>query len=126
MAEMAITRGSTDPGLMPVERAQDDLVGAFAGPDAAYFRTRFERLARNEARPWEINWTAAVQGPVWAALRGSWLLFWIALILDTVALMLIARGLFPPPGAEPQQSLFSGLLVLVLGRLTIGVLADRL
>jgi glycine betaine/proline transport system permease protein len=126
MADMALTRGSTDPGLLPVERAQDDLVAAFAGPDAAYFRARFDRLARNEAKPWEANWAAAVQGPVWAALRGNWPLFWIALILDTVALMLIARGLFPPPDVEPGRSLLAGLLVLGIGRLAVGVLADRL
>ena len=126
MSEMAITRGSTDPGLMPVERAPDNLVADFAGADAAYFGARFDRLARNQAKPWEVNWQAAVQGFVWAALRGSWLLFWIGLLFDTVALMLIARAFFPPAEVEPGSTLFAGLIVLLGGRLLVGLLADRL
>jgi glycine betaine/proline transport system permease protein len=125
MSEMAIARGSTDPGLIPAERAPDDLLAQFAGSDAAYLAARFERLARKQAKPWEVNWDAAVQGPIWAALRGAWVLFWVSLILDTVALMLIARALFPPPGLEAQVAIVPGLLVLILGRLAVGVMADR-
>jgi glycine betaine/proline transport system permease protein len=125
MSEMAIARGSTDPGLMPVERAPDDLLNQFAGPEATYLAIRFERLARKQAKPWEVNWQAVVQGPIWAALRGSWVLFWVGLILDTVALMLIARALFPPAGVEGGTTFGAGLLVLVLGRLALGAVADR-
>ena len=65
------------------------LIREFAGPDAEYFQQRFMRLARNEAGFAELNWRAVLLGPFWGALRSNWLLYWISLIFDTVAIMLI-------------------------------------
>jgi glycine betaine/proline transport system permease protein len=125
MSDMAVARGSTDPGLMPVgTRPRRPLEPVRrAGSDVSGRPVRAPGAQAGEA--WEVNWQAVVQGPIWAALRGSWVLFWIGLILDTIGLMLIARALFPPAGVDTGTTLGTGLLVLVLGRLAQGLLADR-
>ncbi len=104
----------------------DDLIAEFAGPDASYFQEKFDRLARNAVSLFDVNWTVALHGPLWGALRGNWLMFWMALVSDTIGLMLIARAVFPPEGEEVGNSLIVGVAVLVLGRLLVGAIGDRL
>ena len=47
-----------------------------------------------------FNATAALLGPVWLAARRLWGLFWVFLILETLAIVQICRGLFADLGAS--------------------------
>ena len=57
------------------ELSGDELIAEFAGPNAAYYAAKFQRLAQNQSGPADLNWTAALLGPFWGALRANWIVF---------------------------------------------------
>ena len=106
--------------------ASDGLVEDFAGPDAAYFEEKFRALARRETGYFDLNIKAALHGPFWGALRGNWLIFWSALAFDVIGVLLIARGVARPEAGVGPMTVLAGVVVLLVGRLLIGLTADRL
>ena len=120
----------TDATVGEVSEAQErsgvELVAEFAGPNAAYYAAKFQRLAQNQSGPADLNWNAALLGPFWGAVRANWITFWIGLTFDTCAIMLLARGLFAEEGVPVGNSILIGLVVLAAGRLALGWSADRL
>lgn len=110
----------------PVASKTEDLVARFAGPDIEYCREKFDRLARNQTSVFDINRKAALQGPIWGALRGNWLAFWISLIFDVSGMMLLARGYFPPEDVATSNNIMQGILILIVGRVILGAIADRM
>ena len=83
-------------------------VATFVGSNGAYYATQFQRLAEGS---YTFNWAAALLGPLWAAARGLWSLFWVAMAADIIALIVIARGLWGPREEEVPLGVDGGTVV---------------
>lgn len=83
------------------QQALDASIARFAGANAAYYIRAFHRIHdATHALPRTFNIWAALLGPLWAASRAVWGMFWGFLILETIAWVQIGRGLWGNPGAE--------------------------
>ena len=78
----------------------DTSIASFVGPGADYYEREFERLGAVAGYATSFNPTAAVLGPFWLAARQLWGWFWPFLILETLALVQLCRGLFADLGAD--------------------------
>ena len=125
-----------------VER--DVSVGTFVGQNAVYYETVFERLQRNELPRWHLNIWGVLFPWFWAAWRGVWLMFWLALAIDMIAVVclmqvvkftpLLAEALLNPEANKTLIPRYSGWIevysvigwfLLVAGRLWMGSYANR-
>jgi len=115
----------------------------FADKDGDYYADTFLKLQQNKLGRFHVNWQAAIGSFIWARLRGNWLLFWIAFVIDLLAAVHVAL-VFKYTWAEAQavidakqnlvdryadwtqSHLMWAILVFVLGRLAFGMIADRL
>ncbi len=77
-----------------------DDVRTFIGSKAGYYRQRFEQLDAATGFVPAFNVSAAILGPVWLAARRLWIHFWVFLILETLAVVQLCRGLFADLGAS--------------------------
>lgn len=59
----------------------------FAGQNGAYYADKFWKIQNATLPRFHINWAAAIGSFFWASLRANWLLFWIAFIIDLVAMV---------------------------------------
>ncbi|THH36781.1 proline/glycine betaine ABC transporter permease [Aliishimia ponticola] len=113
----------------------------FAGPNGAYYADTFLKIQKNALGRWHINVAAMLGSFVWAALRGSWLLFLISFVIDLIAAVNLALVYKYSKAAADNadkdflvaryegwsdSSLIGAIVVFVLGRLAFGWLADRL
>ena len=75
-------------------------IATFVGAGASYYQRQFARL--QGARGWlpSLNGAALAWGPLWAASRGVWSLFWIGAAAELMALIQIGRGGFGNLGAD--------------------------
>jgi glycine betaine/proline transport system permease protein len=75
-------------------------IATFVGAGASYYQRQFARL--QGARGWlpSLNGAALAWGPLWAASRGVWSLFWIGATAELMALIQIGRGGFGNLGAD--------------------------
>ncbi|MEM6488180.1 MAG: ABC transporter permease subunit [Pseudomonadota bacterium] len=81
--------------------ALDGSIRSFAGKDGDYYIVAFNRIfEQSSIIPSTFNAAAALAGPMWAAARGVWSMFWAFLILEIIAWVQIGRGLWGNPGAE--------------------------
>jgi glycine betaine/proline transport system permease protein len=78
------------------------LVARFAVQNAPYYERVFDRIRRSPRRVWPFNISAALLGPVWAAARGTAVLFWIVFFLEMLAVVQIGVGLSGNLGAAEQ------------------------
>jgi glycine betaine/proline transport system permease protein len=85
-----------------VDREQlDASIAEFAGPAGDYYARAFNRIHESTGMaPRTFNAAAAVFGPLWAAARGVWGMFWGFLILEMIAWVQIGRGWWGDPGAD--------------------------
>ncbi len=107
--------------LQPKRSRELDLLEQFLGHSSNYYVQQFERLSHNR-RALSINRAALVAGPLWAAGRNLWSLFWLAALLDVVSLIFVAQGLWGDD-AYSQRALL-GVLLFGLFRSLIAVLAN--
>jgi len=84
-----------------VDREQlDASIKEFAGPCGDYYAEAFNRIHESTGLvPRTFNLFAALLGPLWAAGRGVWGMFWGFLILEMIAWVQIGRGWWGDPGA---------------------------
>ena len=79
----------------------DASIKEFAGPNGDYYVNVFHKI--HDATgffPNTFNLWAAVLGPLWAASRAIWGMFWAFLILEIIAWVQIGRGAWGNPGAD--------------------------
>jgi glycine betaine/proline transport system permease protein len=108
------------------------LIRSFVGPRAEYYETAFAAIQTAAGFPLTFNWAAAVLGPFWMAARNVWTLFWPSVLLETIAVASIARGLYrlnvadiPRAGeASAGKVLVFGLAMLLVTKIVGGLLAD--
>ncbi|MEM1315569.1 MAG: ABC transporter permease subunit [Pseudomonadota bacterium] len=81
--------------------ALDASIAEFAGANGAYYAAAFHKIHdATTALPRTFNLWAAVLGPIWAASRAVWGMFWGFLILEIIGWVQIGRGAWGNPGAE--------------------------
>ncbi|WP_299967323.1 ABC transporter permease subunit [uncultured Roseobacter sp.] len=81
--------------------ALDGSIREFAEVNGDYYVKAFHKIHDNTGfLPATFNLWAAVVGPMWAASRAVWGMFWGFLILEIIAWVQIGRGLWGTPGAE--------------------------
>ena len=124
---------------------RDVSVGTFVEQAEDYYAPVFEQVQRGSLPRWKMNIWALIAPWLWSALRGAWLLFWVSLALDMIAIVCFMQVIkFSPLLAEAQLDPSSnatlierysgwitvyswvGLLVFVLGRLWAGSTANRM
>lgn len=79
------------------------LVAQFAGPNAPYYREEFDRIGARSGFTWTFNFAAAILGPIWYGMRALWNWALPFLVLETFAIVQMARGLFGDLGAEARE-----------------------
>jgi glycine betaine/proline transport system permease protein len=79
----------------------DASIREFAGPNGDFYCRAFHKLHDSTGfLPRTFNLWAAILGPLWAASRAIWGMFWVFLILEIIAWVQIGRGAWGNPGAE--------------------------
>ena len=88
-------RHDVDPlaaGWMGIEENQlavSEAIDRFAGVNGAYYAREFHKIhCATGLKPTGFNAAAALFGPIWAAARGVWGMFWAFLILEIIAMAL--------------------------------------
>lgn len=97
-ADMKITAASD----IEVDGATlDQSIHDYAGPNSKAYVTAFQKI--HNATGWmpiTFHIWAAILGPIWAASRSIWGMFWAFLLLETVAWVQIGSGAWGDPGAD--------------------------
>ena len=123
---------------------RDISIDSFVGKNQLYYADVFDKIQRNELPVWRINLFALVIPWLWASWRGIWLVFWLSLAVDVVALACLMQVVkFTPllevalqnPDANttliPRYTnwielyTFVGWGLFFIGRLWIGYQANR-
>ena len=79
----------------------DASIGEFVGENQPYYSRAFHKIHSSTGfLPNTFNLMAAVLGPIWAAARGIWGMFWGFLILEMIAWVQIGRGWWGDPGSQ--------------------------
>lgn len=79
-----------------------ELIQLFAGSSGDYYTRAFRQIRGHAGFVLSFNLVAALLGPVWMAARGIRDLFWLALILEIIAVTMIAVGASGNLGFEQQ------------------------
>ncbi len=113
----------------------------FAGPNGAYYANVFLKIQKATLSRTHLNPVALVGSFIWAALRGSWLLFTIGFVIDLVAAINVALHFkFAKAAVDnvdraylvdryegwSQSHIIAAVVIFILGRLLFSWLADRL
>ncbi len=84
--------------------ALDASIKEFAQENGDYYVNAFHKIHdATGILPNTFNFWAAVLGPLWAASRAIWGIFWTFLILEIIAWVQIGRGLWGNPGADMAE-----------------------
>ncbi len=133
MPSEARTDGGADAPSKDASRQTDsgELIEAYAGPNAGYYLRQFERMSQRGFAGLGLNWAAAFGGPVWAASRHLWGLFWCVAVADVGGLIVLGRGLWghahkgaAAADADGIAVVISGLVLLAACRAVTGVAAN--
>ncbi len=128
--------GRTDGGAGAASRdthgqnRSAEIIEAYVGPNAGYYAREFERISRLGFFGLALNWAAMLGGPIWAAARGLWGLFWVSSVADLIGLILICRALWGQAGdvatgaGAGGMGVLVGLVVLAAFRGVTGLLAN--
>jgi glycine betaine/proline transport system permease protein len=101
-------------------------LAAFTERNADYYARAFERQARRRSLL-DPNWAALLVGPLWAAARRLWGLFWFGLLGELVAIILFVRAFAPAEAADEDvtpPSKLAPLALFVLLRLALSLAAN--
>ncbi len=91
-------------GAEQIETLERDVsVATFVERNEPYFRNVFERFQKGVLPRWNMNIWGLLVPWVWAAWRGVWLMFWISLAIDVLAIVCLMQVVkFSPLLAEAQ------------------------
>jgi len=123
---------------------RDVSIETFVETKANYYAPVFEKIQRGELPRWHMNLWGLLVPWLWAAWRGVWLMFWIALAIDVLAIVCLMQVVkFTPLLADAQINAAdnvtlidrysrwisnfgtAGVVILVAGRLWMGSSANR-
>ncbi len=86
--------------LREQRQIKDKALQEFIGPNANYYRRKFEAIDAKKGICFTFNWAAAALGTIWWVSRHMWSWFWVFLFVESIAIVQISRGLFADLGAE--------------------------
>ena len=94
----------TDQSIL--DRPERDItIEAFVGHNSGYYTDIFDKIQRDELPAWRINLFALIVPWLWASWRGIWLVFWLSLAVDVIALACLMQVVkFSPLLAEALQN----------------------
>ena len=89
-----------------LDRPERDItIEAFVGHNSGYYTDIFDKIQRDELPAWRINLFALIVPWLWASWRGIWLVFWLSLAVDVIALACLMQVVkFSPLLAEALQN----------------------
>jgi glycine betaine/proline transport system permease protein len=117
---MTNTKEGNNPSL---SKKEIDGLKRFLGSSIEYYLQSFNEII--QGKKYKLNLAAAMAGPLWAASRNVWFLFWALLVTDILGCISITRSLWSSE-AYSEASVAVGLGVLVVGRLIGGSVANSL
>ena len=122
---------------------RDVSVKKFVDTQENYFEPEFERIQKGERPVTSVNIWGLLIPWFWSAYRGLWLMFWVALAIDVLAIVCLIQILkYSPLLAEAQANAadnatlierygrwistfgWVGVIVLIAGRLWMGRVAN--
>ncbi|MCX4029473.1 proline/glycine betaine ABC transporter permease [Endozoicomonas sp. SM1973] len=116
---------SIDAGINSLPNKTKELaqLKQFLVHSSSYYSQQFNQLVHGKKL--SFNTAAVLFGPLWAAYRNIWVLFWLLSITDVIGLVIIGRSLW---GSEkyPEANLMMGISLLVMFRLLGGLVANQL
>ncbi len=77
-----------------------ELVEGFVGRNADYYAAAFHQIGQTRGFSRSFNPAALFFGPIWLGANFLWFAFWIAVVLEVVAIVLAGIGLFGDLGSE--------------------------
>ena len=84
---------------------RDVSIGSFVATNEQYYNGIFERLERAELPRWHMQIWALLVPWLWAAYRGVWLMFWLSLAIDMIAIACLMQVVkFTPLLADALQN----------------------
>lgn len=107
----------------------EHLLAQYTGPNAPYYAHEFEQVSKGGWAALRPNWAALALGPLWAASRGLWTWFWLAVAGEILGLIILGRGLWgvraedTAPGIE-RTTVLLGLAALIVVKLAEGLTAN--
>ncbi len=123
---------------------RDVTIGTFVDQAPDYYSDVFERIQRGVLPLWQMHIWGLIIPWFWSAARGVWLMFWLSLFVDVVALVclmqvvkftpLLATAELDPSGNATLITRYSGLVstyswvgwsLLIGGRIVMGAYANR-
>ena len=123
---------------------RDVTVNTFVDQAPDYYSEVFEKIQRGVLPLWQMNIWGLLLPWIWSAARGVWLMFWLSLFVDVVALVclmqvvkfspLLATAELDPSANAILIERYSGLIttyswvgwaLLIGGRLWMGAYANR-
>lgn len=81
---------------------REDLIPQFVESNPVYYQSQFRKIGSRARFTWTFNLVAAVLGPIWFGMRGLWNWGLPFIILETFAIIQLARGLFGDLGADAR------------------------
>jgi glycine betaine/proline transport system permease protein len=98
--------------------AQLEPLATFVERNSDYYAGAFEAIARRRQR-FTLNLAALAVGPLWAAARRLWGLYWFGLMGELLAVILVLRALLLPAeeGVSRQPRIVLGLALFAAVRL---------
>ncbi len=76
-------------------RTSDNAIAQFTGAmNETYYAETFHRIGESRGFVWTVNRAALLLGPVWFGFRGLWQWLLAFTIVETLALILVGRGLW--------------------------------
>ncbi len=78
-------------------------IAEFVQSNPSYYQTQFDHIGSRAGFTWTFNFIAALLGPIWFGMRGLWNWGLPFVILETMAVIQLGRGLFGDLGAEARQ-----------------------
>ncbi len=123
---------------------RDVSVGTFVEAAEPYYADKFERIQKGTLPRLAMNLWGLIIPWAWAAWRGVWLMFWISLAIDVLALVclmqifkfspLLAEAQLDPSANSTLIARYSGwittyswaaVLLFIFGRIWVGSTANR-